>query len=72
MTAFASVAFLQTNKSEELALTAFQTFFITCGLRKMVIIDDASQNKGMLLAMCEILQIQVYPVTKQNHKAISC
>ena len=70
MTAFAAGAPLASTTSEEAAKTAFQHFFVTRGLPRLIIIDQGSEFAGYLIAMCRLLAIEYYPVTKENHKAI--
>ena len=70
MTAFAAGAPLVSTTSEEAAKTAFQHFFVTRGLPRLIIIDRGSEFAGYLISMCKLLAIEYYPVTRENHKAI--
>ena len=72
MTAFAGAEFIETETALEAALKAFQAFFVTRGLPKLVIFDQGGSFAGFILRLCEILNISTYAVTKENHRAILC
>ena len=70
MTTFASLAFLTKVDSKTIAVAAFNNFFTQHGLPKLILLDDGSENKGELKAMCELLLIPFHVVSAENHKAI--
>jgi hypothetical protein len=70
MTGFASLAFLSAVNSEATARMSFSHFFIPNGLPKLVLIDDGSEFKGVMVQMCETLGIQYYVAAPEEHNAI--
>jgi hypothetical protein len=49
---------------------SFSHFFVPNGLPKLILIDDGSEFKGVLVQMCETLGIQYYVVAPEEHNAI--
>ena len=72
MTAFAGADFLETELASEAAMSAFQTFFVTRGLPKLVTHDAGGTFAGFVLQLCEILGVATYAVTRENHRATLC
>lgn len=70
MTGFAAQAYLVELNSKTVAVAAFTTFFAVHGLPRLIMIDEGSENKGVLIAMCELLAVPHHVVSKENHKAI--
>ncbi len=70
MTAFATAEFPVSETSEELAQLIFESFFVMRRIPRLIMVDNTGAFKGKLIEICEILQIQYYPVSQENHKVI--
>lgn len=72
MTGFAAIALIGDATSIEVSKAVFMNFFVPNGLPRMVMIDDGSAFKSVMVAMCEHLGIVYHVVARENHDAILC
>jgi hypothetical protein len=71
-TGFASTAFVNQIDSDQITRLAFSHFFVPNGLPKLVIVDEGSEFKGVLVTVCETLGIQYYVAPPESHNAVLC
>ncbi len=72
MTAFAGAGEVFSLDSGDVARVMVSRFFCVTGLPKLILIDDGSELKDVLVKTCQVLMVQHHLVTKGNHKAILC
>ena len=70
MTSFASAGEIFNVDSHEVARALVTRFIPTFGMPRLILIDDGSENKDILMKTCNVLMIKYHLVTKGNHKAI--
>ena len=70
MTAFAGCGEMFVLDLEEAARVMVSRFCSVVGLPKLVLVDDGSEFKDLIIKTCSVLMIRWYLVTKGNHKAI--
>ena len=71
LTGFASLAFVPQIDSDTMASLAFSLSFVPNSLPKLVIIDNGSEFKGVMIAMCDQIGVSYYP-PPEAHNAILC
>ena len=71
-TGFASAAILDSMNSEVVARNCFASFFVPNGLPKLILVDSGSENKGVLISMCQLLGIKYHMVAPEQHNGILC
>jgi hypothetical protein len=64
---FANLAFRSQVTSEMIASLAFLHFCAPCGLPKLVIVNEGSKMKGVLIAMCE--QLKWHPMSSSSTRS---
>ena len=72
MTSFVATGEVFALTAEESARVIMTRFFCVYGMPKLIIIDQDSAFKDILISTCQLLQVNYHPVTKGNHKAILC
>jgi hypothetical protein len=72
MTGFTSLAFLSNLTSDLITRLAFSHIFVPNGLPKLILIDDRSKFKGLLIQTCEAIGLQYYVACPEAHNAILC
>ena len=71
-TGFASAAIMDSMNSEAVARSCFASFFVPNGLPKLILVDSGSENKGVLISMCQLLGIKYHMVAPEQHNGILC
>jgi hypothetical protein len=72
LTGFASLAFVLLMTLDAMAGFAFSHFFAPNGLPKLVILDDGSEFKGFLIAMCDQLGMSHCVAPPEVHNSVLC
>ena len=72
MTSFVTTGEVFAITAEESARVIMTKFFCVYGIPKLIILDQDSAFKDILVSTCKLLQVKYHPVTKGNHKAILC
>ena len=70
MTGFAGGGSLESMASAEVARVLFHHFIQFTGLPLLILVNDGSEFKGVIIQVCKEIGIRYWVVTKQNHKAI--
>jgi hypothetical protein len=72
MAGFAMAAFLQGEiNAHKVANAVVSTLFITVGLPRLIVVDaDSISFAGVFVQLFQLLQVPVYTVSRENHKAI--
>ena len=70
MTGFAAHGEMYAIDSEEAARVMLTRFGSVFGLPKLVLIDDGSECKDLLIKTCDVLMIKYHVISKGNHKAV--
>ena len=70
MTGFAAQGEMYAIDSEEAARVMLTRFGGVFGLPKLVLIDDGSKCKDLLIKTCEVLMIKYHVISKGSHKAM--
>ncbi|CAJ1965982.1 unnamed protein product [Cylindrotheca closterium] len=71
MTGCATVAFISSMDSGNMARIAFSQFFTVRGLPRLILIDEGSENKDQFTALCDTIGI-AYTVSPESHDGILC
>mmetsp|Transcript_13167 Transcript_13167/g.31418 ORF Transcript_13167/g.31418 Transcript_13167/m.31418 type:complete len:1848 (-) Transcript_13167:281-5824(-) len=69
-TGFATIAFISSIDSNNMARIAFSQFFTIRGMPRLILIDDGSENKGDLTTICQILGLSHHTVSAESHDGI--
>jgi hypothetical protein len=71
MTGFAMAAFLQGEiNAHKVANAVVSTLFVTIGLPRLIVVAADSVFAGVFVQLFQLLQVPVYTVSRENHKAI--
>ncbi|CAJ1958031.1 unnamed protein product [Cylindrotheca closterium] len=68
----ATVAFISSMNSGNMARIAFLQFFTVRGLPRLILIDEGSKNKDQFTALCNTIGIAYHTVSPENHDRILC
>lgn len=69
-TGFVTTAFMSNIDSDTSARLAFGQFFVPRGMPKLLLLDEGSEFKSVLITMCDRLGINHYVVSPENHDGI--
>ncbi|CAJ1928911.1 unnamed protein product [Cylindrotheca closterium] len=72
MTGCATVAFISSMDSGNMARIAFLQFFTVRGLPRLILIDKGSKNKDQFTPLCDTIGIAYHTVSPENHDGILC
>ena len=72
MTSFVATGEVFAVTAEESARVIMTRFFCVYGIPKLIILDQDSAFKDILVSTCDLLQVKHHTVTRGNHKAILC
>ena len=72
MTTFAGIAEACRIDSEDVSRATVMRFFTAFGMPLLVLINDGSEFKDVLVKTCKLLVLACHVVTEGNHKAVVC